>query len=261
MMTTTTTIQARRPGPAPWLRMFQAEAKMILREPMSLLLPLGLPLLMLLAMGTVFLPEPDKEAVPGVTVFDVYVLPLVIAVVVATVALINLPGFLGTYRKTKILRRLAVTPASPAMVLVAQVVVSFLQVLLGIALSFVVGALVFSINPPIDLFMAVLALLTLSAAMYALGMLITSTARTPNAANAIGFILFMLFAALGGVFGPIEMLPSPLDDIGAWLPFGAGVEALQSAWAGETIDRQNWVSLAATTILGLGVAASLFRWE
>lgn len=260
-MTTTTTIQARRPGAKAWLRMIQAETKMILSDPMSLLIPLGLPLLMVVAQGTLFLSEPDQEVVPGVTDFDYFALPLAITMVVTAIAAIVFPSFLGTYRKTKILRRLAVTPASPAMVLIALMVVSFLQVLLGIVLSLVVGALAFSINPPIDLFMAVLVLLVLSVAMYALGMLIASISPTPSAANAIGFILFMALAALGGMLGPIEMLPEPLDEIGAWLPFGAGVEALQSAWIGETIDWQNWVSLGATTVLGLGVAAALFRWE
>ena len=59
----------------------------------------------------------------------------------------------------------------------------------------------------------------------------------------------------------IENLPEPLAEIGSWLPFGATVEAFQSTWLGETVAWENWGSLGATTVLGVGVASALFRWE
>ncbi|GAB3711372.1 hypothetical protein [Nocardiopsis nanhaiensis] len=42
---------------------------------------------------------------------------------------------------------------------------------------------------------------------------------------------------------------------------GVVVEAFQSAWLGETVAWENWVSLGASTVIGAGVAAALFRWE
>lgn len=78
---------------------------------------------------------------------------------------------------------------------------------------------------------------------------------------AIGLIFFFGIAALGGMFGPMENFPEFMQTIGAWLPFGASVEAMQSAWIGETIAWRNWASLAATTVIGGAVAAALFRWE
>ena len=256
----TTTIQARRPGPRAWLRMTQAEARMITRDTAGMIVPLGLPLLILVMQG-ISLDDLGQEVAPGVTVLDVYALPVVVTMVVATIAVMNMPSFLATYRKTQILRRLAVTPASPAMVLVAQMVVSFLQVILGIALAFGVGALFFDANPPDDVLMAVLVLLSCCAAMYAIGMIVASVAPTPNSAVAVGLTAFFGLAALGGMFGPVENLPDTLAEIGSWLPFGAAVEAFQSAWLGETVAWENWVSLGASTVIGAGVAAALFRWE
>lgn len=256
----TPTVQARRPGPRAWLRMIQAETRMITRDTTGLIVPLGLPLLILVMQGISF-DDLDQEVGPGVTVLDVYVLPVVVTMVVTTIAVMNMPSFLATYRKTKILRRLAVTPASPAMVLVAQMVVSLVQVILGIALALTVGALLFNVNPPNDVLMAVLVLLACCAAMYALGMIVASVAATPNAAVAIGLIAFFGLATLGGMFGPVENLPEPLAEIGAWLPFGAAVEAFQSAWVGETVAWENWASFGASTVVGVGVAAALFRWE
>jgi ABC-2 type transport system permease protein len=99
------------------------------------------------------------------------------------------------------------------------------------------------------------------AAMYALGMVVASIARTPNASVAIGLIFFFGIAALGGMFGPMENFPDLMQTIGAWLPFGASVEAMQSVWIGEMVAWQNWVSLGTTTVLGGVVAGALFRWE
>ncbi|WP_120006320.1 ABC transporter permease [Nesterenkonia muleiensis] len=260
MTTTTTTIQARRPGAAAWLRMIQAEAKMITRDTSGMIVPLGLPVLLLVMQGMMF-DDLHQEVGPGVTVLDVYALPVVITLVLAMVAMMNFPSFLATYRKTHILRRLAVTPASPVMVLVAQIVVSFIQVLLGMAIAFGIALIFFDANLPTDVPMAVMVLLASSVAMYALGIMVASVAPTPNAAIAIGIVVFFGTAALGGMFGPVENLPDTLAEIGAWLPFGAAVEAFQSTWLGETVAWQNWTSLAATTLIGTGVAAALFRWE
>lgn len=261
-MTTTTTIQARHPGPGAWLRMMQAEAKMVTRTPIGVLLPLALPLL-LLVMNGINVADTDAEVPghPGLTVLEVYVLPVVLTLVVTMIAVMNFPSFLATYRKTGVLRRMAVTPASPAMVLASQVVVSFAQVVIGLAIAFAVGVVLFDVSPPTDVLTAVLVLLACAVAMYAVGMIVASISPSPNAASALGLIAFFGMAALGGMFGPVENLPEPLADIGSWLPFGATVEAFHSTWLGETVAWENWASLGVTTVLGIGVTSALFRWE
>lgn len=143
----TTTIQARRPGPKAWLKLIQAEARMTARDTAGLIVPLGMPLL-ILVMQAISFEDLDQEVAPDVTVLDYYLLPVVMTIVVTAIAVINMPSFLATYRKTKLLRRLAVTPASPTMVLAAQFVVSFLQVLLGIAVAFAVAMMFFDANLP-----------------------------------------------------------------------------------------------------------------
>jgi len=256
----TTTIHAYRPGPVAWAKMIRAEAKMITRSTANLIVPLGLPILLLVMQG-LRSDDLDREVAPGVTAMDYHALPVVLTIVVTYIGAMNFPSFLSTYRKTKVLRRLAVTPASPAMVLVAQMVASLVQVFVGIALAFGLALLFFNANPPADVFMAVLVLSACCVAMYAVGMIVASVAPTPNAAAAIGLITFFAMAALGGMFGPMQNLPDSLAEVGAWLPFGAAVEAFQSTWIGEPVAWQNWVSLGGSTVLGIGVASALFRWE
>ncbi|MGO1949497.1 MAG: ABC transporter permease [Mycobacteriaceae bacterium] len=252
------TIRTSSPGPRAWFTMIAAELKMVLRDTAGIIIPLGLPLLIML-MQVMMLSDEITDT--GHSVIEVYALPVVFAMVVGMVAMMNMPSFLATYRKTKVLRRLAATPAHPAMVLVAQMVVSLIQVITGIALAYVVAVILSDAGLPDDALVAVLVMLATIAAMYALGMVVASVARTPNASVAIGLVLFFGMGALGGMFVPMENLPDTVQSIGAWMPFGASVEALQSAWIGEAVAWENWASLGGTTVIGGALAAALFRWE
>lgn len=119
-----TAVDTHRPGAAAWLTLTVCEAKMVARDTAGLVVPIGLPLLILIMSAS----SASSEIVAnGRSVLDVFVLPLVFTIIIATIGVINMPSFLAYYRRTGILRRLSVTPASPAMVLVAQVVVSVLQ--------------------------------------------------------------------------------------------------------------------------------------
>ena len=251
-------IHVHRPGASAWLKLIVAEAKMVIRDTAGLIIPLGMPLLIMVMQA----PSVSGATTDtGHSALEFYVLPVVFAMVIATIAVINMPSFLATYRRIMVLRRLAVTPASPAVVLVAQMVVSVIQVLIGIGIAYLGAVIFWDAGMPDNLLMAVLVLVATLAAMYALGMIVTSVAPTPNSSVAIGLIFFFGIAALGGMFGPMENFPEFMQTIGAWLPFGASVEAMQSAWIGETSAWQNWASLAATTVIGGAVAAALFRWQ
>lgn len=257
---TTDTIEVRRPGARAWLRLIQAEAKMVMRDTAGLIVPLGMPLL-ILVMQAISFEDVGLEMSAGITVMDFYLLPVVVTMVVTTIAVINMPSFLATYRKTKLLRRLAVTPASPAMLLIAQMVVSFIQVIIGIGVAFGVAMMFFSANLPNSPLMALGVLLATCAAMYGAGMIVASISPTPNSSVAIGLIAFLGFAALGGMFGPTENLPDALQTVSSWLPFGAAVEAFQAAWLGESVEMQNWLVLGGSAVVGAAVAGALFRWD
>ncbi|OUZ12159.1 ABC transporter [Aeromicrobium sp. PE09-221] len=246
------------PALRPLAMLVRGEAKMVIRDTAGLVIPVALPLLIMVMNAS---SASDEEIVGGRTALDIFVLPIVFAIVIATIGIINMPSFLTIYRKTGILRRLAVTPISPMTVLGAQVIVSLVQALLGLAIAFTVAAVAFDARLPIDLVPA-LGIVALSiAAMYALGMVVAALAPTPNAAIAIGLITFFTIGALGGMFGGPDTLPEVIDRIGAVLPFGAAVDGLSAAWAGEPVPWRCWVSLGATSVLGAGIAAATFRWD
>lgn len=247
------------PGPRAWLALTAHEGRMVRRDTAGLLIPLGMPLLIMVMNGGG--DSPTAPGLGGMTQQTAFLLPMAMVMVVAIVGVINMPSFLATYRRYKILRRLAVTPASPSMVLVAQVVVGLLQTLAGVVLVLVVAAMMFDVAPPAAPLALVAAFVATTAAMFAIGMLIAAVSPTPNAALAIGLVAFFAIMALGGGFGNTANLPDALATAGQYLPFGAGLESMLAAWLGEPMNAGQVGALGGVTVVAGLVSARLFRWE
>ena len=254
------TPSASGPGPRAWVALVAAEARMVVRDTAGLVMPFGMPLLILVMYG---IGEATEIVVPGSggrTAFDVFVVPVVLAIVVGIIGVVNMPSFLAAYRRTGVLKRLSVTPASPAMVLVAQVVVSAAQTALGVAVALVVAATAFDARMPASPGAALGVLALTAAAMYAVGMLVAAVSPTPNAALALGLVAFFAFGATGGMFGDVSNLPEPVARLGEMLPFGAAVQALGDAWAGQPVEAAHLAALGGTVVVCSLVAARFFRW-
>lgn len=250
--------RAHHPGIRSFLVMVVSEFKMVLRDTAGMIMPIGLPMVILMtsAGGTA-----DVAVGGGFTALDVFVIPLMLMMVLSMIGVLNMPSFLAYYRRTGILKRLSVTPVSPVMVLVAQVVVSVLQSAIGVAVALGVTAAVFGLNLPAHLALALGVLALAAASMYALGMIVASVSPTPSSAVAIGLVGFLGMGALGGMFGGRDALPERVAVIGDHLPFGAGVQALQQAWVGAPIEAAPILSLLAALVIGVVVSAVLFRWD
>ena len=255
--TVSTDIQSFRPGMRALVALVRAEARMVMRDTGGLVVPLGLPLLILVMQG---MSITDTTLPDGRNIIDVYVLPVVALIVIATIGVINMPSFLAMYRRGGVLARLQVTPVSPMLVLIAQVIVSLLQTLVGITIAFAVAIALYDASLPSAPLLSAGVFLLVAAAIYTMGMMIAAVSPTPNSSVAIGLVAFFAMAAIGGMFGPVENLPETVARIGSVLPFGAGVEALSSAWNGDTPDLRSVIALAVAVVVPSAVAARWFRW-
>ncbi|TDC70979.1 ABC transporter permease [Actinomadura sp. GC306] len=236
------------------------EAKLIARDTAGLVIPLGLPMLIMVMSG-LGAGDAGTERFRGLPAMDAFVVPMVLVMVVALIGLVNMPAVLATYRRTGVLRRLAVTPAHPLMVLAAQVAASLAQVLVGVVGALLVARLAFDVSMPRSAFTAAGVFCLVTMTMYALGMLVAAVAPSANAAVAIGLVGFFLTMAFGGGFGPRDNLPDALATLGGYLPYGAGVESLSAAWTGVSPDPAHLGALAVTALVAGVVAAKVFRWD
>lgn len=236
-----------------------AESRMVVREYANLLIPIGMPVLVLITSSTMSGSEPIPGT--GFTALELFVLPIVAAMVLAYIGLINMPSFLAHYRKDGVLRRLGATPVSPALVLVAQVIVSAAQALVGVGIALGVAVFAFGAELPAAPGMPIAVFFMAMVTMYSLGMVISALAPSTNAAIAIGVLSFLVLGALGGMFGGRGQLPEPLQALSPYTPFGASVDALGAAWAAVPVEPLTFVTLAATAIVSIAIAIIWFRWE
>lgn len=249
-----------RPGADAWIQLVLAELRMVARDTAGLVVPLGMPVLIMVMFALGDIHEP-LDGLAGRTPFEVYVVPLALTMVVAVIGVVNMPSFLATYRKTGVLQRLSVTPAHPAMVLVAQVITSLVQTVAGVGIALGVAAAAFGLGAPARPGAAIAIGSLVAAAMYALGMLVAAISPTANASVAIGLVVFFAMGAVGGMFGPVENLPAVLARVGEVLPFGASIASLQAAWIGRGVEVVHLASLGTTTLVASVVAAVTFRWR
>ena len=261
---TTADLPVIRPGVEAWWRLTLTEGKLVARDTAGLVIPLGMPVLILVMAGMGITEEDRAASAPafnGMSVLEGYVMPMTLAMVVALVGIVNMPSFLATYRRYGILRRLSATPANPLMLLVAQVLVSLAQTIVGVGLAVGTAMLAFDLAPPAGLLSTVGAVLLTAFAMYGVGMVVAAISPTPNSAVAIGLVAFFATMALGGGFGNRDALPDRLAEVGGYLPFGAGLDVIGSAWVGQGVDAGQLLALASTAVVGALVGVRLFRWQ
>jgi ABC-2 type transport system permease protein len=233
------------------------EGKLLFRDPISWLAAIALPSAILLIFGAIFPPEPDP-ALGGQRWLDLFV-PSLVVISTATLAIQTLPIRLATYREKGILRRFSTTPAHPARLLVAQLVIYTVTAVVGMILLVVVGYLAFQIPLPVNPLAYVGAFAVGMAALLAIGLLIASLAPSSGVATAIAIPSFFVVMFLGGVYLPRYLLPEVLIEIGNFTP--PGVQGLQDAWLGTAPQLLPVVVLAGITVVLGTVAARVFRWE
>ena len=126
------------------------EVKLFLREPLTVIFTLALPLLFLFVLGGVFGNTPDAGYYRGAGPLDFYV-PAYIALVWTAVGLLALPVRLARYREDGVLRRLRASSARPWVVFGSQIAVSFLVAFVGALLVLVSAWLAYDVHMPVSM--------------------------------------------------------------------------------------------------------------
>ena len=181
------------------------EGKLLFRDPISWLAAIALPSLILLIFGVVFAPHRPDPALGGLRWIDTFA-PSLVVITTATLAIQTLPIRLATYREKGILRRLSTTPARPAGLLAAQLVIYSVTAVLGLVLLIVVGNLAFDIPIPANPLGYVAAFGLGMAGLLAIGLLLAAVAPSAGVATAIAVPLFFVVMFLGGVYLPRYLL-------------------------------------------------------
>lgn len=245
-------------------RLTLVEARLYVREPSTVFFGLVFPALLLVVLGLVmpWADQPFDERDPvlsQVTAITAYT-PIVLALAIATVSFSTFPAVIATYRGTGVLRRLATTPLPSSRVLVAQVVVNVVMLLAASALAVVLGVLVLDISLPGRPLVLLAGFVLGASSSIAVGCLIAARAPSATSATGVGMLLYFVSLFFAGVWLPLPLLPDVVQTISAYTPVGAASQAMAAGWYGQELPGLELAVMAAWTVLGVPLAAKLFRW-
>ena len=237
-------------------KLVQNEARLVWRQPVSLGIGLVMPVLLLALLGGAF----RGASLGGLSVAQAE-LPMLIVLVLATIALFGLPAPLATYREQGILRRLSTTPVPPAWVLGAQLAVNASIAVAGLMVLLVTGIAGFGLKTPQSVGGLALSVALAAVAVFGIGLWITGIASNAAMAGGIAWVTFFPLTFFAGVFVPLPILPAVVRDIGDWTPLGAAVHALQDATQAGFPPARFLLVLTGYALVSGALAIRFFRWE
>lgn len=256
--TATPTQTPQRRAPRPLRALAMAETRLFLRDPVTVLIALVLPTVVLAGLGAVPALHEPSEIFGGLRFTD-YFAPSLLAINIAVLGLQNLPTGLVTYREKGILRRLSATPVNPAAVLLVQLLINVVTAAAGTVLMVAVAVYVLDVPAPRHPVEFVLTFLLGTSAVFAMGLVIAAVTPRARLAAGIGTVAFMLTQFFAGVYLPRFLLPEVVVRIGEFVP--PGVAAFQGAWTGHGPAPLQLVVMALIAVAATAVAARFFRWQ
>ena len=187
------------------LRMFVVQTKMnfkwyFLRDGEMMFWTMAMPVFFLVFFSFAFSQGPSKAA-------STFLVPGIIGAQVLSSGFWGVGVMLATFREKHLLRRVYLTPISPAVFFASLVMYRVVLLAMQAVILVAVGALLFHVRitgNPVQVF-AILALGT--ATFVALGTIIGALARTTESANNIASVLTVPLAFLSDAYIPIDRFP------------------------------------------------------
>lgn len=235
--------------------------RLYLREPIAAFFTMAFPGLLLVLFGSIYGNAPTPLLGNRGTI-DVS-MPNYTGLILATVALMNIPITTTTYRELGVLRRFRATPMRPVTYLAADVVTNLLMAVVGMTVLLAMGWAIYRVQFEGELLSFLAALLLSCLATFSLGYVIASLSAGARMAQVVGMVILYPMMFLSGAGLPIELLPDSIRRISNFLPLTYAVNLLKGMWFGEAWSEHllDVAVLGAMVVILGGLAARMFRWE
>jgi ABC-2 type transport system permease protein len=241
-------------------KMVTVELKLFLREPLTVVFAIALPLITLFVLGGVFGNTPDPGYYRGVGAIDFYT-PAYIGLVLASVGVVSLPAHLAGNRERGVLSRYRASWVPAASVVGAEAVVSLVIAAVSGAVLVACALAVYGVAAPESPLLVVLAFLLSAATFAAIGVMLGALLPTARAAQAAGMLLWFVMLFLGGAGPPPEVLTGALQALRHFVPLTYVVSLLQGPWLGLGWSWADTGIVVAWGLVAALVMARWFRWE
>lgn len=241
--------------------LFKTEFKLYLRHMDSFIFGILFPVGMALLLGAIFGNEPAYEGASYSKLQQSF--GAFSAIGICATGLMALPLVLSDYRHRKILKRFKVTPVSPAMLLIIQVLLAFIYAVVSAICTAIASVLLFGYTMPGSIIGYILSFLLLTLTIYSLGMLIASLAPSIKIANLACTILYFPMLFLSGATVPFEIMPKALQFTANVFPMTQGIKLLKNTSLGLSTDNMlpQIMIMGILSLICIAVSIKYFKWE
>jgi ABC-2 type transport system permease protein len=171
-------------------------------------------------------------------------------------------GRLRSEQTTGTFEALMATPAPPSLLIIGSAAYDLLRATLMGVLMIGVAIALFGLRIETgadSLLLAIAALAGCVGVFAALGVALAAFTVVFKQTAGLLAIMVSSLAMLGGAYFPIEVMPSPLEEIGRALPFTWGLDVLRSALLAGELELGRLLLLFASGVAALPAALVLFR--
>jgi ABC-2 type transport system permease protein len=242
------------------LKLTWVEIKLFIRDPITLIFTLALPVIFLFVMGGVFGNTASEGIYRGVGAMDYY-MPSYYGLIMMAFGTVALPVHLAAYRERGVLRRFRASSFSVWSVLGSQMLVSFIIAIAGSILITIMGKIAYDPNWPEYLGQLVLAFILGTICFTCFGLFLGAVLPSTRSAQGVGMLLFFVMMILGGAGPPPEVMSSAMQFIGEITPLHWVIYMLQDPWLGFGWHTNASLIVLGITVVSAGLAAKFFRWE
>jgi ABC-2 type transport system permease protein len=234
------------------------ELKLFVREPVSLVFTMALPIVVLYVLGGVFGSRVHADEFRGVAPMRFYT-PAYVALMIAALGLISLPLHLTSYRERGVLRRFRASSLPLSTVLGAQAAVTALVALVGGTVLTLLAMLSYHIPSPRAIPALILSFAVCTASFTAIGVFLAAFMPTARAAQGAGVMLWFVMLIVSGAGPPPDQLTGVMRLVGSLLPLKHVIIALQDPWLGFGINVPELLLVAGSATAAAAVALRRYQ--
>ncbi len=159
-------------------------------------------------------------------------------------------------------KRITMSPTRTRDILLGNLVARVLWAALQVVIILGVGSLVLGVDMGVPVTRLALVLVPYMLTAISLGMLLATFFKTTEKANAVGVIVGLMMAALGGCWWPLEIVPGAMRMVALALPTGQAMDAIEEMMAlgpAAPFPLQNVLVLLAMAAIMLPLATRRMR--
>ena len=240
--------------------MLKNELKLSLRGMDMVIFAICMPLVVLIILGMIYGNKPAFEGAEYSFLEQSFGALITIAICAGGV--MGLPLVVSDYRDKKILKRFKVTPVSPAMILLVQVMIYTIYSLVSLLLLFFTAKIFFGLQMYGNLLYFIGGYLLVIISIFSIGMMVGGIAPNTKIAGVLASLLYFPMLIFSGATLPYEVMPKTLQKVADVLPLTQGIKPLKAASLGLPIDSVFLpiLIMAALAAICIGVSIKFFKW-